>query len=524
MDGPPEDSHTSMALEGMGTGYPGSHCPLCNKYFQQETSYIRHIEYCRRRAARGESPRQSACRRCSRAKIKCDFKSPCSACTAKRVICSNRKAIHISPSRDGMGNEATSTADTDLGFRIQPSVANDSPPAVHSPSPSLQLLAPESLYNFNTLHSNELALFSTNFDQVLLNDDAGIDMRSGMLGAFTPSVFPLLEDLNRGSSLQQAPLELASAATSHHALDLARQSFVAVPRDRTAKLPSDGCRRFIASILRTYPQMMAGPSTLPPFIHPLSCGFAVELSGSRSRWNKNIVDMTLELPSAEILANCISISQMFVAWTPMSDKMLWRTLQAEQRRLLDELPLLSKSEVLAATQATLLYLIMGVIHSGPGYLVGDKPSLHILADLSNRFAEVCPGPFSLVDMEQPEVDWRDWILEESRRRVGVLCYLLGVVAGNSKCRSVDPRVLPLPSHRDLWEANSHREWEAKYFSIWSELKANRAGRLCTVGDLIAAQQNVMLQGGAGGDLARLDAWNAGVDGLGMMLTAVTAAV
>jgi hypothetical protein len=106
-----------------------------------------------------------------------------------------------------------------------------------------------------------------------------------------------------------------------------------------------------------------------------------------------------------------------------------------------------------------------------------------------------------------------------------MCYLLGVVAGNPRCsRNLDPEVIPLPSHRDLWEARSHREWDAKYYSIWSELKADRASRFCTIGDLITAQQKVMLQGGAGGALARLDAWNAGVDGLGMMLTAVTAGI
>jgi hypothetical protein len=44
-----------------------------------------------------------------------------------------------------------------------------------------------------------------------------------------------------------------------------------------------------------------------------------------------------------------------------------------------QLPSLSKSEVLAVSQATLVYLIMGLIHAGPGYLVGERPALHILS-------------------------------------------------------------------------------------------------------------------------------------------------
>jgi hypothetical protein len=238
-------------------------------------------------------------------------------------------------------NEARSAVDNDLALQSQPSTADVSsfagPPATATPP----LLVQGSLYDRRNEQSYAVALSPANFDQVLLDDATFTGTSQDAFYSSTSNVFLLNADLNNGPSLQAGPLALTSTASTvaiRDSLDVASsQAMVSAPRVLTAKVPSDGCRRFIASIFRTYPQMMAASSTLPPFIHPLSCGFTLEANGNRLEWNKAMVDTLSESSSAaEILANCMSISQMFVARTPMSEKMLWRTLQAEQRRLLDE--------------------------------------------------------------------------------------------------------------------------------------------------------------------------------------------
>lgn len=70
----------------------------------------------------------------------------------------------------------------------------------------------------------------------------------------------------------------------------------------------------IARTVAAFPQMMTRRHTFPPFIHP--------------HWHESSVP--------EILASCMSIAQLFVARTPDTRGFLWRAIEAEEQRLLDE--------------------------------------------------------------------------------------------------------------------------------------------------------------------------------------------
>lgn len=78
------------------------------------------------------------------------------------------------------------------------------------------------------------------------------------------------------------------------------------------------------------------------------------------------------------------------------------------------------------------------------------------------------------------------------------------------------RALPLPSHKSLWEANTHSVWQSEY-DAWCTMHSRGLSRF---GDLIDAHK-------LAGDMAnarRLDVWNAGADSLGILLNIATAMI
>lgn len=79
-------------------------------------------------------------------------------------------------------------------------------------------------------------------------------------------------------------------------------------------LASRHAANLISRIVSAFPQMMLRRHTFPPFIHPY--------------WHKASVP--------ENLANCMSIAQLFVSRTTDTRPFLWKTIEAEQKRCLDE--------------------------------------------------------------------------------------------------------------------------------------------------------------------------------------------
>ena len=83
--------------------------------------------------------------------------------------------------------------------------------------------------------------------------------------------------------------------------------------------------KYLLGMLCSYPKMMLGENTLPPFIRlPYSIAGVFNLK-------ENPEDC---LP--ESLANCASIVQMFLTKTPANSALLWRTLESEQQRLFND--------------------------------------------------------------------------------------------------------------------------------------------------------------------------------------------
>lgn len=84
----------------------------------------------------------------------------------------------------------------------------------------------------------------------------------------------------------------------------------------------------IIRALRTYPQRMLRRETFPPFIH--------------QHWPKDSNGFVVD--AAEPITNCMTIAQIFASRTLENTAFIWRTIRAEQQRLVDEVCLFRKSK------------------------------------------------------------------------------------------------------------------------------------------------------------------------------------
>ncbi|KAM0332484.1 hypothetical protein ACHAQA_002765 [Verticillium albo-atrum] len=180
-------------------------------------------------------------------------------------------------------------------------------------------------------------------------------------------------------------------------------------RDLTlGQVLSPGCRRFITATLRTFPRLMAQPASWPPFVHPLACGL--------HRDGRDTQPRPAVLEPLRPLAACRVIAQGFVARTEASSEFLWRSIEAEERWIKNEMHNFSLGEMLAATQAMVLYTIMRLIESGPEFFITNEKMVKLMHDLAERYVTTEPGPFSPPHERRMGHRWEDWLFEETRRR------------------------------------------------------------------------------------------------------------
>lgn len=91
--------------------------------------------------------------------------------------------------------------------------------------------------------------------------------------------------------------------------------------DRRLGVPvADHVANLVLHIIRSFPQMMLRRQTFPPFVHKY--------------WHRSA------LP--EKLATCMSIAQLFESRTPETRPFLWRTVDAEERRMREEVSICMK--------------------------------------------------------------------------------------------------------------------------------------------------------------------------------------
>lgn len=87
---------------------------------------------------------------------------------------------------------------------------------------------------------------------------------------------------------------------------------------------SKGCRRFILSIIRTYPGMMATADYLPPYVHRVGCGLHFDDNDELLHSAE-----TAAFAPLKPLAACYGIAQVFASRGRNTSDFLWRTIENE---------------------------------------------------------------------------------------------------------------------------------------------------------------------------------------------------
>ncbi|CAI6331973.1 unnamed protein product [Periconia digitata] len=515
-------------------------CSVCAKICFEEISHARHEKYCRRRATK--PPRPKACGPCRKTKSKCNFGWPCSRCANRQIVCSYEKGgftidadIPLLMGDAGTSDKALDNPDDsrskaiipftmsqlDLITRLdmevfQGSQANLGETINVGPTSFIYI---EGWYrstlvsgdSFATLFSksisaivqaqNQSSIASFTFDNKTINDlSAPLDL----INFSAYNELPLLSNKDSASSRPLETTALHSTLTPNLSTPLSEQYL------------TRACRQHIMSTLRAYPRMMTRSNNLPPFIHRVGCGLHYSEQTALDGNNHSFAPLSP-------LAACADIARIFCSGNPTSNEFLWRSIDNEQRRIADELDRFSKGEILAAMQATLIYVIMRLMSFGPEYFERnrDLQKLTKTSCLRLHRPNICAHSPSHIRASRPT--WEEWIFEETQRRVVIVGFLLSLIIGSDPCNVLaDPRLMNVPGEKTLWEARTRWDWEMEYSR--SLIDGSPLG-IQTMSDLAIAKFGSKIDGRAGNSPDdALDDWHAGLDNLGMLFAATLAGI
>ncbi|KAH7406726.1 hypothetical protein DE146DRAFT_753280 [Phaeosphaeria sp. MPI-PUGE-AT-0046c] len=199
-------------------------------------------------------------------------------------------------------------------------------------------------------------------------------------------------------------------------------------------------------MLTSYPMMLRDPTSPPPFIHPLF--------------------LTSEERPLESLNTCVSLMQMLGSGIKGSKKLVWKNIRLECERLQVQWTNLDAWELLSSMQALLLYMLLRLQDGEKEYNDFDVLLLSTMwvvgCAMNDRIVNFnCSSPLGL----SFGTTYSDWVFEESRRRLGLVFRIIGMLFSTdpaAACTLLDGFLIsPLPSHKRLWEARDKTEWTTR---------------------------------------------------------------
>ncbi|KUJ15935.1 uncharacterized protein LY89DRAFT_670467 [Mollisia scopiformis] len=201
--------------------------------------------------------------------------------------------------------------------------------------------------------------------------------------------------------------------------------------------------------LRSYPLMMLRHDALPPFIHPA------------------LISSNEEDNYMEPLTNCISLVHMISSRVQGSRKLFWKNVRVECERLCADHMKLTRWELLAAMQALSIYILIRLEETETDYNNFDVLLVTTVTVIAKRITcslKTCNTPSALCSYNR-DITWKDWIYEESRRRLSVVYRVVGMLvhfdpAGMCALQK-DLVLAPLPAKKQLWEASDEFTWRAE---------------------------------------------------------------
>ncbi|KAH7109300.1 hypothetical protein B0J11DRAFT_238050 [Dendryphion nanum] len=487
-------------------------CELCNKPFDKQSTLKRHGYYCRSQKQPKSSARLRSCVLCVKAKARCDNKFPsCKRCSEKNTECRYAISKH-KPSLEQHARDQTRTVQLiDQEFShialpgaIQFSTGFDSRVAENEP---LDL-------NFGIFDDNS---FSWDLSTV-------VGSNSQDPGADENQVQPSFEDstnliLFGQSGLFDQGIQVAQKATPMmpcipYMPDFTLRSFEHLfVTDGASKKTS----MLIVRLLTSYPAMMRKHNSLPPFIHPY---FLTNVNNP-------------DIKALESFNTCVSLMQITNTEPRGGRKLLWRNIRLECERLQEEWVTHDRWELLSSMQALLIYILIRLQEGETEHNNVDVLLLATVKTIAYALYELV----GYIPCDQPvghntSASWKDWVFEESRRRLALIFRVMGLVfsmAPVNKCQLPSGFILsPLPAKKQLWEAPSEESWNECKICDPNLLKS--FGVLSN-GNMVELDEYRTLPGGEivlsdpGRERAdngeNWQEWCSGMDGLGSLVMLVT---
>ncbi|KAF1981558.1 hypothetical protein K402DRAFT_398431 [Aulographum hederae CBS 113979] len=433
---------------------PVLRCTQCNKPFDKESTLKRHGYYCRSRNS-GVPTRARSCMACAKVKSRCDTKRPgCSRCVTKGIACQYPAASRPR----NIPNSLAEPEKTESSLIADPSGVDQ----------------PESLHNDGQVLFDDAISSEPDFANIggdFLNFDIP-DIDFGDL--LNPETnFGVAE----GSPSSPSSLVRHSVALTGQTGPMRFESIPPVPSSTIRMLierpkPNSGPQRIsdiIFHTLKSYPLMMLQHDTLPPFIHP------------------QMTSLDVGDTDIEPLTNCINLVRMISSGARGSRKLFWKNVRMECEHLRHEHSILNDWEAFTAMQALCIYTLIRLDEGETEYNNFDYLLITTIAAMSIRLGKsdiVCTRKSSPHNSGLG-MAWKDWIFEESRRRLGVIYRVVNMLVyfdPTSLCELQTDLVLaPLPTRKQLWEAGDEMTWELESQRIPD---AHTSFALTASGDLV----------------------------------------
>ncbi|KAM0485481.1 hypothetical protein ACHAPX_001468 [Trichoderma viride] len=427
------------------------------------------------KSTRYATSRQKACQQCSVAKAKCDRRERCcSRCAQRGLSCvyvnTTGGSIPFSSFARSSGGPLLSPERDDVSTSTQGTPQDPPTPSIHP----------------------------------ALADNSSIIEFSPIIPAAAPTR-PQLSVAQPASSLFSAPalqpdilefsnLDLVCPINAEEISNRWLNAYIPIPGQSVKNYPPT-VSAFIYRILKSYTGMAIHGRGFPPFVH------GSQLTG-------------LSQP----LTTCLSIIRICDRPLPGSENVTAEILQREMNSLYEQRETFNDLSLLSAFQAFLMYTMVLFFKLSQGtspFLRQAMMNLQELACVTSRRGLMC-----LSEQQRTRPKWESWIIAEAKRRTLYTMYLFDSVLssedGLPTFLGTELEGLPAAANRDLWVAQTRRDWEASYnmhLAEWAE------GSLCI--DELWPIPEELSEPLIAKRRHRVDNWLESLDEFGIMLYTVT---
>ncbi|KAH6603910.1 hypothetical protein Trco_007356 [Trichoderma cornu-damae] len=301
--------------------------------------------------------------------------------------------------------------------------------------------------------------------------------------------------------------------------------------DRTSRVLSRRRGLTAAAVLSTrtilgqacsYPAMMVGGHSLPPFIHS-RCALDDGLTFDCARAQKHGC-------LGKALSICASLVGMWLERTPASSPFIWETIYNEVARMQKEHESYDSETMLEAVQAITIYLLLQARDKEALAKNHVKLLLVTLGEIGQKLHESLEYNTFVDTLENP-LDRSTWVLYEGARRTLSLLFIIDMFLEfnlshhDSRCRQ-GFAVSPLPCIRELWEVPSTYEWSRRYSAF---LRGRAVSKILTLADYKLSQHlsaddllngSSSAGGGCVGIIKDVMRWCEGMDQFGTLIALV----